>query len=107
MGYCGADFTWCNQQEGVDRVYLRLGRAFATLDWLENFCNLKVHHLMNTTSNHYPFLLTEASSLRRSRERRFHFEALWTTRADFKDVIEEVWNSGSNLGTPKWSCCKA
>ena len=84
----------------MDRVYLRLDRAFATLDWLEHFCNLKVHHLVNTTSDHYPLLLTEASSLRCNRERRFHFEALWTTRADYKNVIEEVWNNGSNLGAP-------
>ena len=89
MGYCGANFTWCNQQEGVDRVYLRLDRAFATLDWLEHFCNIKVHHLVDTTFDHCPLLLTEASSLRRNKERRFHFEALWTTRADCKDVIEE------------------
>ena len=99
MDYCKADFTWCNQQEGVDRVYLRLDHAFATLDWLEHFCNLIVHHLMNTTSDHCPLPLTEASSLRRSKERRFHFKALWTTKADCKEVIEEVWNSGSNLGT--------
>ena len=99
MDYCKADFTWCNQQEGVDRVYLRLDHAFATLDWLEHFCNLIVHHLVNATSDHCPLPLTEASSLRRSKERRFHFKALWTTKADCKEVIEEVWNSGSNLGT--------
>ena len=75
-------------------------RAFATLDWLEHFCNIKVHHLVDTTSDHCPLLLTETSSLKRSKERRFHFKALWTTRADCKDVIKEVWNSGSNLGTP-------
>ena len=32
MGYSGLDYTWCNQQEGENKVYLRLDRAFATMD---------------------------------------------------------------------------
>ena len=32
LGYVGPDFTWCNMQEGVGRMCLRLGRIFATCD---------------------------------------------------------------------------
>lgn len=30
LGYTGPDCTWCNMQEGEDRVYLKLDRALAT-----------------------------------------------------------------------------
>ena len=37
MGYSGSKYTWCNQREGEDMMYLRLDNAFATLDWLAHF----------------------------------------------------------------------
>ena len=39
LGYIGFDFTWCNMQEGENRKYLRLDRAFATLEWTRKFCS--------------------------------------------------------------------
>ena len=44
LGYSGTDYTWCNMQEGAGRIYLRLDRALATCDWIENFEEVKVHH---------------------------------------------------------------
>ncbi|XP_075663401.1 uncharacterized protein LOC142632980 [Castanea sativa] len=41
LGYCDPDFTWCNMQEGCDRIFLRLDRALATSDWLEFFKEAK------------------------------------------------------------------
>ncbi|XP_075644989.1 uncharacterized protein LOC142615978 [Castanea sativa] len=78
MGYRGVDFTWCNQQEGEDMV----------------------HHLIDTTSDHGPLLLFEPGSMRRRKNYRFHFEAMWTTRADCKEVIKEVWSGCSDLHSP-------
>ena len=42
LSYCGSDFTWCNMQGGDNRIYLRLDRAFANLEWVENFGEMKV-----------------------------------------------------------------
>ena len=44
LGYFGPKFTWCNLQEGSNRVYLRLDRAFANFDWLNFFGDVRVHH---------------------------------------------------------------
>lgn len=70
------------------------------MEWLQYFHNIKVHHLIDTTSDHSPLLLAETSTIGRRRNRRFHFEAIWTRRADCKEVIEEIWNDGANRSTP-------
>ena len=41
-------------------MYLRLDKAFATIDWLEHFRDIKVRHLVDTTSDHCPLLLPES-----------------------------------------------
>lgn len=100
MGYSGPDYTWCNQQEGEDRVYIRLDRAFATMEWLDHFQNIKVQHLVDTTSDHFPILLAHAKVLKERRKRKFHFEAIWTRRADCKELIKGFWDGGINLSSP-------
>ena len=60
------------------------------MEWLQYFHNIKVHHLTDTTSDHSPLLLAETSTIGRRRNRRFFFEAIWTRRADCKEVIEEI-----------------
>ena len=95
LGYLGFDFTWCNQQEGSDRIYLRLDRAFATLDWIEHFSNVRVQHLDETTLDHCPLLLADSVSSQKCGKHRFFFEAIWTRRADYKELMKEVWNSNT------------
>ena len=104
MGFRGSNYTWCNQQEGADRIYMRLDRAFANVEWLQHFQNIKVHHLVDTTFDHSPLLLAETSTICHKRKHRFHFEAIWMRRGDCKDVIEEVWKDGSSRGTLDGLC---
>ena len=70
------------------------------MEWPQHFHNIKVYHLVDTTSDHSPLLLAETSTISHRRKRRFHFEAMWIRRADCKDVIEEIWNDGSSRSTP-------
>ena len=95
LGFSSFDFTWCNQQEGSDRIYLRLDRALATPKWIEHFSNVRVQHLDETTSDHCPLLLVDSVSFKKRGKCRFFFEALWTRRADYKELIKEVWNTNS------------
>ena len=99
MGYSGFKFTWCNQQEGNDRVYLRLDKSLATPGWIKHFSNIRVQHLEETTSDHCP-LLADSNSFQKCGKCRFFFEAIWTRRADCKELIEEVWNANGNLHDP-------
>ena len=100
LGFSGFEFTWCNQQEGSDRVYLRLDRALVIPEWVEHFTNIRVQHLEDTMSDHCPLLLANSHALEKRGKRRFYFEAIWTRRANCKKVIEEVWGANTNLHDP-------
>ena len=76
LGYVGPDFTWCNMKEGDDRMYLRLDRAFATSEWIDKFGEAKVHHIVDSTSDHCALFLSDPKVPKLSRSHKFHFESL-------------------------------
>ena len=101
LRFVGPEFTWCNMQEGESRMYLRLDRALATPDWVDHYKDLKVHHLVKSTSDHYTLLITNAIVVQKYPNRcRFQFEAMWTKREECKDIIQEVWDGSQELNSP-------
>ena len=101
LGYCGPNFTWCNMKEGSDRILLRLDRAFATSEWLDHFKDQIVHYLIKLTSDHCILITTDSPHSGYKRNRRFHFEAIWTKMDDCKAVIDAAWCSGTLATTPE------
>ena len=61
LGFIGLEFTWCNMQEGESRMYLRLDRALATPNWVDHYKEVKVHHLVESTSDHCALLISDAN----------------------------------------------
>ena len=61
LGFVGPEFTWCNMQEGESRMFLRLDRALATLDWVDHYKDVKVHHLVESTFDQCALLLIDAT----------------------------------------------
>ncbi|KAL0011423.1 hypothetical protein SO802_006531 [Lithocarpus litseifolius] len=100
LGYSGPDFTWCNMQEGENRVLLRLDRAFATNDWINYFNGTRVLHLVDSTSDHCAMLVADSIAVQPSRKRRFHFEEMWTKKEECKEIIRNAWEGGLHQGTP-------
>nr|XP_023875744.1 uncharacterized protein LOC111988195 [Quercus suber] len=87
-------------REGNERIYLRLDRAFANSDWLNVFPNCRVHHVVDSTSDHCILRITDSSTPAPSRKRRFHFEALWAKREDCYGIVEAAWIGGGPSNTP-------
>ena len=100
LGYCGPDFTWRNIQEGVHKMYLRLDHALATQEWIDHFKDMRVHHLVESTNNHYALLITDSITSQSPQKRRFQFEAMWTRRDECRDIIKAAWNESVNSNTP-------
>ena len=97
LGYCGPEFTCCNMQEGRNRMYLRLDRALVTKEWCDHHKDMRVHHLVESASDHCALLITDSSVSQRPPKRRFQFEAMWTRRDDCRDIIRAAWNDSVNL----------
>ena len=100
LGFCGSEFTWCNMQKGRHIMYLRLDRALVTLEWIDNFRDMRVHHLMESASDHCALLITDLFVPQSPRKRRFQFEAMWTRREDCRDVIKEAWTGSVRANNP-------
>ena len=82
------------------------------MDWLNHFQRVKVHHLTNTMSDHCPLLLSESDVVSLRRKHRFHFEVMWTRRANCGDVIKEAWSGSLVSQSPAGiveglKCCEA
>ncbi|XP_065629560.1 uncharacterized protein LOC136067511 [Quercus suber] len=99
LGFSGPQFTWCNMCEGNDRVYLRLDKAFANTDRLNMFHNCRVHHVVDSTSNHCILRVTDSRAPPLSQKRHFHFKALWARCEDCYGIVKAAWNRGSPSNT--------
>lgn len=86
-------------QAGDSRVYLRLDRALASTNWIDKFGEVRVNHLVESTSDHCVLFISDPQTPKQSRARRFHFEAMWTKCKDCKNIIEAAWSTGDNLNT--------
>ena len=76
LGYLGPNFTWCNMQSGDSRVYLMLDRAFATSYWIDKFGEVRVNHLVDSTSDHCALYVADPKAPKQPNTRRFHSEAM-------------------------------
>ena len=62
LGYTGPDITWCNIQEGDDKIYLRLDKALATQNWIEKYKEVRVHYIVHSISDHFALLVSDSFS---------------------------------------------
>ena len=76
LGYNGLDYTWCNMQEGENRMYIRLDRALATSKWMEQFKEARVYHIVDSTLDHCALLVSDSYHPQPPRKHCFHFEAM-------------------------------
>ena len=58
-------------QEGADRIQLRLDRAFANSEWARKFNEMRVYHLVDSTSDHSALHLTVSPPQRVLNTKRF------------------------------------
>ena len=100
FGFCGIEFTWCNMQEGEDRIYVKLDRALATQNWIDIHKEARVHHIVDSTSNHLGLFVSDSLVPNHPRKCRFHFEAMWVKKKECKDIIEAAWRNSINQNTP-------
>lgn len=81
-------FTWSN---GCDSPTLeRIDRAFASVEWIEQYPNNTLRCLSSDSSDHAPLLLTLNSEPWAAP--RFRFDLFWAKIDGFIDVVRAAWD---------------
>lgn len=93
LGFEGFEFTWCNCRTGDGRILLRLDRVFATLEWRQHYSQARLIHVVDSTSDHSALVLTDQQYPRRHKQKRFHFEAVWTRYEKGREIVQETWRN--------------
>ena len=79
---------------------MRLDRALATPDWSVCFPLAKCKHLSAAASDHVPILLSWRSEEPRPRgKKRFRYEVMWESHAEFSNSLLESWQKEDEATT--------
>nr|XP_027066014.1 uncharacterized protein LOC113691883 [Coffea arabica] len=97
-GFSGSRYTWCNNRQGMARVWRRLDRLLINSAAMRMESDFTVRHLGKDPSDHAPLLLSAVTRLD-GKPLPFHFLNVWTTKPGFLDVVKQCW-SGSLPGSP-------
>lgn len=97
--YEGDRFTWCNNQQGSNRLWERLDRIFRNGEAFVSLPALKCSHLNRISSDHSPLLLTVAKQ--HKHKSRFIFQKMWLENPEFHLVVQQVWQARV-VGTPSF-----
>ncbi|GAV70101.1 hypothetical protein CFOL_v3_13599 [Cephalotus follicularis] len=85
----GDQYTWCNNNAGPTRIWLRLDRLLTNLAGSLAFPNLKVVHKPRILSDHCPIVAINHEPTRFPRN--FKFLRQWTEDEDFSNVMTRSW----------------
>ncbi|KAL2895344.1 Protein mab-21, partial [Bienertia sinuspersici] len=90
----GAQYTWCNNREGDQRIYEHLNRAYVSHDWPQMYPEATIINFPITISNHSP--IYSIPTLQRKKHSSMKLDA-WCL--DFEDV-----GNIRTGGSPMYSC---
>ncbi|KAF9588988.1 hypothetical protein IFM89_017667 [Coptis chinensis] len=92
LGFNDPIYTWCNNQQGRNRVFKRIDRFLANAQWRVLHPNAKVFHKPNLESNH-KILLLHLNSAQSKLRSPFRFEVMWLSDPTCKSVIHNAMNN--------------
>lgn len=92
MEFHGHFLTWCNQQEGDCRTYVKLDRLLINRHWYLSFKEATATFLPPAVSDHCPAIVSlEGNSTYKGFP--FRFCNAWTTDDRFRSIVSNVWES--------------
>ncbi|XP_060212045.1 uncharacterized protein LOC132639621 [Lycium barbarum] len=96
----GNYYTWTNNQQGIDRIYSRIDRAFGNDDWMHQWGRITTEYDVPNVSDHCPMILNvKAHQL--NVKSPFRFFNVWADHRDFSGIVEKVWRHKLDQWTMK------
>ncbi|KAL0390870.1 UNVERIFIED_CONTAM: hypothetical protein Scaly_0444100 [Sesamum calycinum] len=93
LGFQGATFTWCNNQQEPHTVSERLDRACASESWSCLFPDTRVHHVGSPYSDHSPLVIELQPRIQwdlSGGRKCFRFEAAWLQEPACADIVKKL-----------------
>ena len=96
LGFIGSRFTWRGPLwNGKDRVFKRLDRALANVDWRIRYSEATILTLPRVASDHHPIIINLDAHIENPSNRPFRFEATWLQHLDFPLFVQTNWNQNA------------
>lgn len=90
LGFSGPPFSWCNNRQGLGRVWARIDRALGNHPWVLLYPDCLVRHLPRTGSDHSP-LLTSLTRPHYIGKKLFRFEHFWFDYDEVTSIVANSW----------------
>ncbi|KAA3455435.1 reverse transcriptase [Gossypium australe] len=84
IGFSGRWFTWERGNLPETNIRERLDRGVANTNWISMFPEAKIRHLVHSTSDHCPLLISTEQEECQKRNEAFRFEAWWILEETFE-----------------------
>ncbi|KAM6580946.1 uncharacterized protein LOC115695256 [Cannabis sativa] len=86
----GKFFTWCNKQQGRDRIYSKIDRILANSKWSDLFPGAEAIFMNEGMFDHSPTLLT-FHQLSQMGKKPFRYFRMWSSHPDYAQQVNRVW----------------
>ncbi|KAA3483658.1 reverse transcriptase [Gossypium australe] len=113
VGYSENWFTWERGNFLETNIRERLDRGLTNMNWMSMFPKANIQHLVHSTSDHCPLLITTNKEENRSKWETFKFEAWLVMEETFEVEVKLMWETASDdllqkleyrkIGLKKWA----
>ncbi|KAA3462149.1 reverse transcriptase [Gossypium australe] len=93
IGFSGRWFTWERGNLPETNIRERLDRGVANTNWISMFPDAKIRHLVHSTSDHCPLLISTENEECQKRSETFRFEAWWVLEETFEAEVKSIWEA--------------
>lgn len=90
LRYTGKKLTWCNNHDGLDRLYCKLYRALINNLWLDVFGNSEARFLERSSSDHSACVANLHVDLPKGKH-IFRYCNFWSSDEKFLDIVQRAW----------------
>lgn len=104
MKYSGQRLTWCNNQEGRDRMYCKLDRVLMNRDWFNSYPLAEATFLNRSSSDHCPSIVRFYDNTSQGKH-IFRYCSFWATDESFLRLVQQAWSTEFQ-GTPMYVLVK-
>lgn len=91
----GSEFTWCNNQDGGNKIYSNIDRCFATIAWLQEYHFVVVDRMERGISDHNPQVL-DFVQVNQQKSSPFRFFNVIADHPDFEKILRDNWRCGGH-----------